>query len=105
MVQTLKQNYTKTPSTLKLPNQYYLKTPCSQKRKLSEDEDLETPTNYMKTRLLNTSVRKGETSSAKLDFQVRTKLQFRKKFLGNCEEDHVLKPPWENQNSTDSNQG
>ena len=100
---------TKLPNTPKLHtvSKLHTKTPCSQKRKLSYDMELETPNSHSKTRLLNASESKGENTSAKHDFQVRTKLQFKncEDFLDNGGERYELKPPWENQNSADGNQG
>ena len=98
IVQTLRQNYTtngtpstpkpptiqvpKLPNTPKLPTvpvpKLLIKTPCSQKRKLSYDMELETPNSHSKTRLLNAPVSKGDDSSAKHDFQERTKLKLSK---------------------------
>ena len=91
-----------TPSTPKLLSitkpKLLITTPGSQKRKLSKDMEIETPNSHSKTRLLNTSVRKGTKTPAKYDFQARTKLIFKSEdSLYKGDEECNLKPPWENQ--------
>ena len=110
-VQTLKQNYSNDPSTPKLPTitntpstpkplnttkpKLLIQTPSSQKRKLSNDMELETPISHSKTRLLDTPVRKGSKTPAKYDFQAKTKLIFKESedFLYKGDEEYILKPP------------
>ena len=84
-----------------------IQTPSSQKRKLSNDMELETPISHSKTRLLDTPVRKGSKTPAKYDFQAKTKLIFKESedFLYKGDEEFSLKPPWENQNNVGGNQG